>query len=216
MPNFGASPGGGGGGGGGGGSFADTTQDQAYEKFNDFFDSTVAGMSEADLAAAMAGATMVGSVVGSMVGSRVLGGKRGGGGGLLGTAGSLMGSMVASEMAASSVKALHQKSIQRIQYKEDCQQAVARGEPMPDPPARSQWDDILEKAMETVKGVANATMNKSSNGNGQGDANRSSENGNNAASLAGNLWKTATSGVKQMAKANLEAKSSANTNTHRQ
>lgn len=216
MPNFGGGAAAAGGGGGSGSSFTDSAKEQAYDKFSDFFDSTVAGMSEAELAAAMAGATMIGSVVGSMVGSR-LGAKRGGGGGssLLGTAGSLMGSMVASEMAASSVKALHQKSIQRIQYKEECKRAVARGEPMPDPPARSQWDDILEKTIQAVKGVASSAMNKDGDGdtNGQsGNNSKSSQSGNNSGpSLAGNLWKTAAA----MAKANMEAKANAGTNTHR-
>eukprot|EP00980_Cylindrotheca_fusiformis_P004949 scaffold1051_cov119-Cylindrotheca_fusiformis.AAC.24 len=221
MPNFSSAAAGAA--GAGGASFSDSAKEQAYDKFSDFFDATVAGMSEAELAAAMAGATMIGSIVGSMMGSR-LGGKRGAGGGsrLLGSAGSVVGSMVASEMAATSVKALHQKSIQRIQYKEECKRAVQRGEPMPDPPARSQWDEILEKTMATVKGVANSTMKKGGGGNnssnnttnGQQGNNGSSENGsNNGGSLANSLFKAAAA----MAKANMEAKMGGpNTaNTHR-
>ncbi|KAL3940605.1 MAG: hypothetical protein SGBAC_004889 [Bacillariaceae sp.] len=192
---FGNAPGFGGGASGGatagGGAFSDS---EAYDKFSDFFDSTVAGMSESELAAAMMGATMVGSIVGSMVGSR-LGGKKGAGG-ILGTAGSMLGSVVASEMAASSVKALHQKSIDRIQYKDACKRAVARGDPMPDPPAKSQWDDVLEKTIGIVKGVA-------SNGIGGG--------------LAGNVWKAAAAGVMHMAQAKANAaaeQSNGNTKTN--
>ena len=231
MPNFssgfssaGATYGGGSTSGAGGGkSAADAAREQAYDKFSDFFDATVAGMSEADLAAAMAGATLVGSVVGSLVGSRIMAGKRGagGGGGILSTAGSLVGSAVASEMAASSVRAIHQKSIQRIEYKEACRRAVERGDPMPDPPPRSQWDAILEKTIETVKGVADVAMNNDGGGGGggggsagnnvNGGGSRSQDGSRSSASLAGSLWKTAAAGVREMAKANMEAKTNATT-----
>ncbi|CAJ1962032.1 unnamed protein product [Cylindrotheca closterium] len=214
---------------GSGASFADS---EAYDKFSDFFDSTVAGMSESELAAAMMGVSMVGSIVGSMVGSRILGGKKGGSG-MLGAAGSMVGSMVASEMAASSVRAIHQKSIERIQYKEACRQAVQRGDPMPDPPAKNHWDDILEKTLGLVKGVASAAMegknnnnnnsngtntknnnntNKSTNGNTKsnnaGSDARSSQgngNGNGGGGLAGNVWKAAAAGVMHMKQAQAKA-----------
>jgi len=242
MPSFGggAAAGAAGAAAAAGASFADSA---AYEKFSDFFDSTVAGMSESELATAMAGATLVGSLVGSVVGSRMLGGKKGGSG-LLGAAGSMVGSMVASEMAGASVKALHNKSIERIQYKEACRRAVERGDPMPDPPAKSQWDDILEKTMGVVKGVASAAMegNNGNNGNNNnnnnnnknindnnnngsstagGDTSRSQQQGNNTngdgdggAGLAGNLWKAAAAGVKHMAQAQANAGGQTNSNTN--
>lgn len=141
---------------------------QAYENYRDFFDETVAGMSEADLAAAVGAAAMIGSLVGSLVGSHLAHGAtshgtRGaaagggaGGAGILTTAGSMVGSMVASELAASSVRSLHQSSKQRIEYKRACRIATDRGEPLPEPPAPTQWDQLVGK---TVKAVQTATQN---------------------------------------------------------
>lgn len=195
-------------GAGGGGS---GNADFMYDKFSDFFDANVAGMSEEDLAAAVGTVAMIGSLVGSIVGSRMLsGGKRGAGGALLGTAGSLVGSALASEMAASSVKALHQKSIQRVQYKEACRRAVERGEPIPDPPEKSQWDVILEKTVETVKGVANTAMNgQGNNNNNSTSSNNNTNRSDTGADRVGNLWQKAAAGVK-MAQAAAEAKKATN------
>ena len=199
-----------GGGGGGGGS---ANADFMYDKFSDFFDANVAGMSEEDLAAAVGTVAMIGSLVGSIVGSRMLGGgKRGAGGALLGTAGSLVGSALASEMAASSVRALHQKSIQRVQYKEACRRAVERGEPIPDPPEKSQWDVILEKTVETVKGVANTAMNgQGNNNNNSTSSNNNTNRSDTSADRVGNLWQKAAAGVR-MAQAAAEAKKATNNN----
>jgi hypothetical protein len=161
-------------GGGGGGGFGTTSASSSthefsakdFESYRDFFDATVAGMSEADLAAAVGTAAMIGSLFGSLVGSRlgagaVSHGSRGGGGGagggaatgILTTAGSMIGSMVASEMAASSVRALHKSSIQRIEYKQACKIAAERGQPMPEPPAESHWDKLLRQTVDSVKKV---------------------------------------------------------------
>jgi hypothetical protein len=187
------------------GGSSSKVNEQTYDKFSDFFDATVAGMSEGDLATAMGAFAVVGSVVGSVMGSRMLGGKKNSSG-LLGTVGSAVGSMVASEMAVSGVRALHQKSIQRVGYRDACRRAIERGDPIPDPPPKSQWDDILEKTMSTVKGVADASMNS------QG-ASRTRNSGTTP-SMADSFWKTAAAGVMGMAKANMEA-SNQNTNTRR-
>jgi DnaJ-class molecular chaperone len=152
---------------------------QAYDNYRDAFDSTVAGMSEADLAAAVGAAAVVGSLVGSLIGSRMLSGggggnrgaaasgKRSAGSGILSAAGSLMGSMVAKEMATSSVRALHQQSVQRLAYKEECRRAVERGDPIPDPPSSSKWDQVLQKTVETVKGVMQAATDGNNNKTGR-------------------------------------------------
>jgi len=129
---------------GGGGWEED--QDQAYETYMDAFDSTVAGMSEAELGLMIGTISALAGIVGSLVGSRVLGGgadasqcslttsakSR-----FLGSAGSVVGGMVASKAASSSIRALHQDSIQRLSYKEDCRRALERGDPVPDPPRTS-------------------------------------------------------------------------------
>ena len=134
--------------------------DQAYDSYRDIFDETVAGMSEADLAACVGTAAVIGGLVGSMVGRHVLSGGRsraaaggcgggGGGGGILGSIGSIAGSMIASQLAAESVKQLHQSSIQRLDYKKACQRAMERGEPIPEPP-KDLFVENLKRTVETV------------------------------------------------------------------
>lgn len=141
-----------------------TFDEKMYQNYRDFFDETVAGMSEADLAAAVGTAAMIGSLVGSIVGGHLASGAtshgtRGatsGASNLLTTAGSMLGSMVASEIAASSVRSLHQSSIQRMEYKQACRIAAERGEPLPQPPPTSQLDQLFGK---TIKAVQEATKN---------------------------------------------------------
>ena len=186
----------GGGGSGGGGGFSaaqgSTHEFSAkdFENYRDFFDTTVAGMSEADLAAAVGTAAMIGSLLGSLVGSRLgsgavshgsrsaAGGGGGGGSaaaGVLATAGSMIGSMVASEMAASSVRALHKSSIQRIEYKQACKLAAERGQPMPQAPPESHWDSLLRQTVDTVK--------------------KAVQQPDQAAADIGNLWNKAKNGI---------------------
>lgn len=147
------------------GSNSQTSYDEKmYQNYRDFFDETVSGMSEADLAAAVGTAAMIGSLVGSIVGGHLASGAtshgtRGAASGasnLLTTAGSMLGSMVASELAASSVRSLHQSSIQRMEYKQACRIAAERGEPLPEPPPASHIDQLFGK---TIKAVQEATKN---------------------------------------------------------
>jgi curved DNA-binding protein CbpA len=176
-------------------------QQQSYDNYANAFDETVAGMSEAELAAAMGTASAVAAIVGSMVGSRFLGGggknarNGGGGGGILGAAGSIVGSMVASEMAASSVRALHQQSVERVAYQEKCRQAVERGEPIPEG-RPSSWEEVLQKTMKTVKGVTNNLDN----------------DGTKRQSI-GNLWNIAKAGVVKAAAANNNNNNKSNAST---
>ena len=203
-------------------------QQKSYDNYADFFDATVAGMSEEELAAAVGTVAAVAGLVGSIVGSRMLGGGGGGSGGnqarsagssLLGAAGSMVGSMVASELAASSVRALHQQSIQRIAYKEECKRALERGEPIPDPPSSlRRWEDVISKTMETVKGVAAAaTGTATSNNNDTGTttsstgARDSSSSTNNPRQSVENLWNVAKAGVQAAANT---AKRHANNNSN--
>ena len=70
---------------------------------------------------------------------------------------STVGARVASEIVSSSVRALHQDSISRLSYKEECRRAVERGEPVPEPPKASfigkQIGDALENSMNSVTGI---------------------------------------------------------------
>ena len=164
--------------------FTDEFSAKDFENYRDFFDTTVAGMSEADLAAAVGTAAMIGSLLGSLVGSRLgsgagsHGSRSAAGGaasGVLATAGSMIGSMVASEMAASSVRALHKSSIQRIEYKQACKIAAERGEPMPQAPPESHWDGLLRQTVDTVK--------------------KAVQQPDQAAADIGNLWNKAKNGM---------------------
>lgn len=188
-------------GGNSSGGFDFTSQnftEQRYNSYRDAFDATVAGMSEEELAAAVGAVTVVASVVGSMIGSRLLSGggrngaaaaaARGGGAGsrVLGVAGSMVGSVVASELASSGVRALHQESVQRIAYKEECRRAVERGEPVPDPPRTSGLGDVFQRTVDSVK---NATQNSNA------DRNNSNQRGKGL----GNMWRMAAEGVRAAA-----------------
>jgi len=159
----------------GGGSEED--QDQAYETYMDAFDSTVAGMSEAELGVMIGTISALAGIVGSLVGSRVLGGGTDASHGqssrsarststtttsaksrFLGSAGSVVGGMVASKAASSSVRALHQDSIKRLSYKEDCRRALERGEPIPDPPKTSFLGSQLGDVLKHTFGSSSRTM----------------------------------------------------------
>jgi len=175
---------------------------QAYDNYMDAFDATVAGMSEAELAATIGTISAIAGIVGSMVGSKVLGGKSKSRGGAtrssaLSTAGSMIGGFVASEIASSSVRALHQDSINRLTYKEDCRRAVERGEPMPEPPKRSfignQIGDVLKSTMNSVTNMAtgDTTGNDSSNDNMNNPNRRSNRDPNNLWGKAAATFKAA-------------------------
>jgi curved DNA-binding protein CbpA len=172
------------------GADSDTSQ-AAYDSYRDAFDATVAGMSEADLAAAVGTASVVGSAVGSLIGSRLLStqsGARGAGNGVLASVGSLVGSAVASEMATRAVRTLHQQSVERIEYAHAKKRAVERGDPLPDPPAhmvRPQngmpWKEKLKSAAKAVQMTAAAASSaakfkedKSSSSSERGNGNPTS------------------------------------------
>jgi curved DNA-binding protein CbpA len=150
-----------------------SNNDRAYNNYRDAFDATVAGMSEEELSAAIGTVAALAGLVGRIIGSHVLsgGGRHGSrsaagsaaaagarSSSVLSVAGATIGSMVASEIAAWSVRALHQESVQRLAYKEDCRRAVERGEPMPDPP---QTGNFLQKIFDTV---LNATYSRCHDG----------------------------------------------------
>lgn len=184
---------------GGGGWEED--HDQAYETYMDAFDSTVAGMSEAELGVMIGTISALAGIVGSLVGSRVLGGGADASQGrgrvsasasattsaksrFLGSAGSVVGGMVASKAASSSVRALHQDSIQRLSYKEDCRRALERGDPVPDPPRTSFLGSQLGGVLKNTFGASNShASNNDSNWNnipnnhtnGNGNASRNGQ-----------------------------------------
>ena len=162
--------------------------------------------------------------MGSLVGSRVLGGsshhqQRSAGGAarnsLLSTAGSMVGGLVASEIASSSVRALHQDSINRLNYKQECRRAVERGQPVPEPPKTSfignKIGDILKEGMNSVSNIAtgggmgNGNTNHNSNANSNDQNHRNSSNGQREGENVHpveNLWRMAAAGVKAAQAAN--------------
>ena len=119
-------------------------QEAEFETYADAFDAHVAGMTEAELYAAMGAASVVGSLIGGLVGGRIVGK------GVLGTAGSLVGSAMASEAASSMVKSLHQASVERNAYRLERQAAMERGEEMP-PIERRNWQDIVGQTVNSFK-----------------------------------------------------------------
>jgi curved DNA-binding protein CbpA len=137
---------------------------QSYDNYRDAFDATMAGMSEAELRACLGSAALFGSVVGSIVGRRLLGGRNGGGS-FLGSVGSIAGSVMASHMAQDSVLALHEESRERVMWKQACQRALERGEPMPEPP-KSKFK--LAEIAESVQRNFQANHRSSNNGNNSG------------------------------------------------
>ena len=205
---------------------------QAYDNYMNAFDATVAGMSEAELAATIGTVSALAGIVGSILGSRVLGGSTGGQqqscrgqagrSSLLSSAGSVVGGLVASEIASSSVRALHKDSINRLTYKEECRRAVERGEPIPEPPRTSfigsKIGDILKDSMDSVSNMAtggamgnnNANDNSNSNSNSNfnnPDPNNKSDSGNGQReggnkNTIHNMWKMAAAGVKAAQTAN--------------
>ena len=98
-------------------NFATYDNSQAYETYQGYFDATVAGMTEEELANTVGKVAAVAGLVGGIIGGRYLANKasRSGSnsnsliGGMMETAGSMVGSAVASEIATSSIKALHRQ-----------------------------------------------------------------------------------------------------------
>lgn len=188
------------------------SDDQAYQTYADAFDATMAGMSEAEVTAAIGTVSALVGIVGSLVGSRVLGkgtgGQRNGGKGssILGSAGSMVGGLVASEIASSSLRALHQDSVERLNYKEECRRAVERGEPLPERPRTSfignKIGDILKNTMSSVSDMgtdANTGNNDERNdfygsNNNQGANNSKNERDN--VDGFGTMWKMAAAGLR--------------------
>merc|ERR1712183_591506 len=70
---------------------------------------------------------------------------------LISSAGTMVGGLVASELASSSVRALHQDSVNRIRYKKECQRALERGQPMPPPPKTSFLDLVGQQIGDILK-----------------------------------------------------------------
>lgn len=189
------------------------SDDQAYDNYMDAFDATVAGMSEAEIAATIGTVSALAGIVGSIVGSRVMGGAAGGKErgarsgkqSFMSSAGSLVGGLVASEIVSTSVRTLHQDSVDRLRYKEDCRRAVERGEPMPEPPQTSfiggQIGDVLKKTLNAVTSAA--TGEKGSNDDNDDCFRNPKQNNMNQndgqherSSTSSFMWKMAAAGVK--------------------
>jgi len=195
----------------------DVSDDRVYENYVGAFDATVAGMSEAELAAAIGTVSVLAGIVGSVIGSRVLNGStRGQQNGsrgntartsILSSAGSMVGGIVASELASSSLRSLHQDSINRLSYKEDCRRAMERGEPTPERPQTSfignQIGNIFKNTIDSVTNMASDATNDNKNDrdsfNTSNQNNKDPSNGKNERDNVdeiGGLWKMAAAGFK--------------------
>jgi len=171
-----------------------------FQSYEDLFDSTVSGMSEAELAATMEAVSVVAGILGSVVGKKMVGGSGANANArssLLSSAGAAFGGYVASEMASSSVRAIHQDSINRIEYKKECRIARSNGQSMPKPPTTSfigsQIGDVLKNTLESVANAASGTTeNVGNNNNNSNHSNTTTTESNRFDSM----WKMAAAGVK--------------------
>jgi curved DNA-binding protein CbpA len=125
------------------------TEQREYDSYRDAFDAHVAGMSEADIRAAMGLAAVVGSVLGSIIGSR-MGAK---GGSMMSSVGSLAGSMMASQAASEAVLSLHQQSKDRLANEDARRASVERGEEVPaqEVPLAQKWKEKAKQTYESMK-----------------------------------------------------------------
>ena len=151
-----------------------------------------------------------------MRGSGQENGSRGGAAGssLLATAGSFVGGIVASEIASSSVRALHQDSVNRLSYEKECRIAMERGQPVPEPPRSSfagkQIKDLLKSTMNSVGNMAAGADNNPDAPNqssGPTNFNRNNKSAGqqepaSANDAIGNIWRMAAAGVKAAKAAN--------------
>merc|ERR1712025_638362 len=126
------------------------------------------------------------------------------------SAGSLVGGLVASEIVSTSVRTLHQDSVDRLRYKEDCRRAVERGEPMPEPPQTSfiggQIGDVLKKTLNAVTSAATGEKEGNDDNNDcfrnpkQNNMNQN-DGQHERSSTSSFMWKMAAAGVKAAQKA---------------
>merc|ERR1712241_1468982 len=219
------------------------TSDQVYDNYRDTFDETVSGMTESELTAAVGAIAAVAGLVGAHIGNRIFfggdGGKttttstaRGVGSSkeatktgaktLLGSAGSMVGGLAAAEIASSFVRSLHQDSVNRIQYKKDCEQCLERGQPMPSPPKSSfigdHIGDIFWKTMdECTSSKGSSSSSRSSDYNNVNQQERShpefdSSSSNKRYDFKENMhkfgWKLAAKSVKALQR-NIEGRTQA-------
>lgn len=135
---------------------------KSYKTYREAFDDHVAHMSEDEFRAAVGAASLVGSVIGSLVGSalgRKLGGNSRIGNAIFQTAGSLLGSSVGSEAGVD----MFRNSQERITYEERKRIAIARGEPIPEPP-KAGWGDLAQSFKQTASKIKSDAQNTASKG----------------------------------------------------
>ena len=190
------------------------TAEDVYDQYRAAFDATVSGMTETELDVAVGTVTALAGLVGSVLGGRVTGGGGTGGSrssssttpkrGLLQSAGSMVGGYAATQLASSSVRALHRDSVNRISYHEDCQRALEHGQPLPPKPKQSflgqRIGDLFQK---TLDDTMNHHNNRTTN-DGDGNRNSSSSSNNN---------NSRSSSSKRASSTNYRASPNTNTNT---
>jgi len=152
--------------------------DDLFSSYDDAFDTFVGGLSEQEVQTAMGAAALVGGLIGS-----VIGGRRGSN--LMATAGSIIGSQAGSRMVQSA----HQQSIERLQYEDQRQQAVRRGEHVPEKP-KGLWASMAKSLGNFVdvssQNISNANENQRSQSYTQ--SNSSSSQYTQFRDAAGNLY----------------------------
>merc|ERR1712241_670248 len=190
------------------------TSDQVYDNYRDTFDETVSGMTESELTAAVGAIAAVAGLVGAHIGNRIF---FGGDGGKTTTSTTARGIG-----ASSSVRSLHQDSVNRTQYKKDCERCLERGQPIPPPPKSSfvgdHIGDILWKTMDecTSGKGSSGSSNRSSDFNNTNQQERShpefdsfSSSSNKRNDFKKNMyklgWKLAAKSVKVLQR-NIEGK----------
>ena len=95
-------------------------QQQQYETYREYFDSTMADLSDHEMKEILGAAAMFSSIIGGIIGAKLLGGKTakggiGGGSGnqALSAMGSALGSAIASQAATTIIKNSHTQAKQR-------------------------------------------------------------------------------------------------------
>jgi curved DNA-binding protein CbpA len=132
-------------------------QQQQYATYKEAFEATMADLSEDELRDVTGAAATLGGIVGAILGSRLFKDHP-----LLRDVGASVTSAVASQAAASVVRAAHTKSVQKAMAIQDQRERVARGEPIIEdkkPDNQSIGEHLKEIILEVVQNSAKEVGN---------------------------------------------------------
>ena len=140
-------------------------QQQQYETYRDFFDNTMADLSEDEMKEVLGAAAVFSSIVGGIIGAKLFGGSVAKGGNpALSAVGSAIGSALASQAATTMLQISRTQSKQRVLKNADPSRQEQREPYLPTPRDRSprssgavksdwnerqqpHWKDIVENVM---------------------------------------------------------------------